>query len=117
LQLQPKQPTMIYQPGFDKVAKVESLAYEYALKGDNTSAINKYEEAIKLNPQNKNLYYNLGCIYTKIEEYQEAIAQFEQVLKLDPDDKQTHFNLSKIYEHLGNSSKSKSHYFTYLNLK
>ena len=116
LALKPKQPVLT--PGVtSKVNEIEILAYDYAQQGKYKESVKKYKEALKLNPDNKDIYYNLGSVYSRLGDYKNASKQFEKVLDLDPSDKQTHYNLSKIYEYIGDEAKAKSHYSTYLNLK
>ncbi len=44
----------------------------------------EFEKAIKINPQNSNLFSNLGIIYLKLEKEEKAKESFSKVLQIDP---------------------------------
>ena len=64
---------------------------EHLKKGDSfvqqkdyRSAIKEYDQAIKLDPQNADAYFNRGVANFKLEQYKWAIADFDHVIKIDP---------------------------------
>lgn len=65
-------------------------AYEAALvlyrKGQYRSAIEKLEEARGIDPQAKELPYNLALVHEKLGELDDAIKWFELYLTLEPDE-------------------------------
>jgi tetratricopeptide (TPR) repeat protein len=65
-------------------------AYEAALvlyrKGQYRAAIDKLEEARAIDPQAKELPYNLGLVHEKLGELDDAIKWFELYLTLEPDE-------------------------------
>ncbi len=53
-------------------------------KGKYAEAIDKLTEAVALDPDGKELHYNLGLIHEKMGNLDEALAAFETCLSLEP---------------------------------
>jgi tetratricopeptide (TPR) repeat protein len=68
------------------------IAYQEALKlyksGQYRAAVDKLVEARKLDPTAKELPYNLGLLYEKLGEIDNAIRSFELYLNLETDDEE-----------------------------
>jgi tetratricopeptide (TPR) repeat protein len=68
------------------------IAYQEALKlyksGQYRAAVDKLVEARKLDPTAKELPYNLGLLYEKLGEIDNAIKNFELYLTLETDDEE-----------------------------
>jgi tetratricopeptide (TPR) repeat protein len=67
----------------------DTLGWAFYQKGFYPSAIDMFQEAIKLAAKNKEpesatYHYHLGMAYAKAEQPTLARQQFERVLKLDP---------------------------------
>jgi len=58
----------------------------YARKGQYDLAIQDYNQAIKLNPNNVNAITNRGNAYFSKGQYDLAIQDYNQALKLNPND-------------------------------
>jgi tetratricopeptide (TPR) repeat protein len=58
----------------------------YRLKGEYDLALQDYEQAIRLNPDNANAYNNLGVIYRIKGEYDRAIAAYDEAIWLKNSD-------------------------------
>lgn len=54
--------------------------------GDWETAVNSFEEAVKLFPQSAEFHYNLGQMYLKVGEYSKAEKTLTQALLLNSDD-------------------------------
>ena len=52
--------------------------------GDKQGAIANYNQAIKLNPNRAEIYYNRGITYRFLGDNQYAINDFTKVLQLNP---------------------------------
>lgn len=57
-------------------------------------ALKTYEEAIKANPDNADLHFNLASLYLKRKESDKALAEFRIVKKLNPDDIESNFQVA-----------------------
>ena len=66
-------------------------------------AIEDYNKAINLKPDNPDAYNNRGTIYTKLGQYQLAIEDFNNAIRLNPDDADTYFNRGIVYFTQGNN--------------
>lgn len=88
-------------------------------KGDYERAIYLYEKIITSGKVDANVFYNLGCLYVKTEDYYRAIKSFEQVLlAMSPLSKDASYNLSVIYgKYLNDSQKAKYFYSRYKRLQ
>ena len=57
------------------------------------NAIEVYNEIIKSNNNNPELFYNLGNCYFRLDEIGKSILYYEKALKLNPSDEDIKFNL------------------------
>ena len=76
-----------------KVEELVELAKFYFLNKNYEEAIKKYEEALKLEPKDARIYYNLGIVYETMNIVDKAKQNFRLALQLDE-------NLSAAKEHL-----------------
>jgi len=61
--------------------------------GDYEKAASFYEELIKADKINSEVFYNLGNSYFKLKKIGKAVLNYERALRLNPRDKDTQFNL------------------------
>lgn len=59
------------------------LGQSYLLNKEYEQAIKKFSEALKINPHDPELYYNLGLAYEGAERPSDAIMMYEKTLQLD----------------------------------
>ncbi|MGA2680053.1 MAG: tetratricopeptide repeat protein [Sedimentisphaerales bacterium] len=78
-------------PGFDPA--LPNLARTYMKEGKYNEAIPVYEELIKRNYKNAELYYNLAMAFGMQEKYNDSIKYFNKSLELNPSDPDTHKQL------------------------
>jgi tetratricopeptide (TPR) repeat protein len=69
-------------------------------QGNYQKAKNLYEEIVRLQVANPDLYYNLGNACFRLKEYGHAVLYFERALKLNPNSSDIRFNLEKTKEHI-----------------
>ena len=60
-------------------------------------AIQDFDNALDLNPELGNIYYNRGFAYYCLKDYQQAIQNFDNALALNPDDAQAYTNQGVTY--------------------
>jgi len=58
-------------------------------EGSYEAAIVELEQALELDPDGKDLVYNLGLVYEKLGDVNRAIAQFERYLQMETDPSET----------------------------
>ncbi len=100
-------------------AKVVSLrpnlpAFEEALLLDEQGQADKaeqlYKKAIADKENLADSYCNLGILYSKNGNENEAIDAFTHCLKADPRHFEAHYNLANLFADLGNTALAKVHY-------
>ena len=69
-------------------------------KGEYEEAIQKYNEAVELNPNHAEFYNNRGNVKNKLRQYQEAISDFNKAIELDPNDAKAYHNRGVAKCHL-----------------
>lgn len=62
-----------------------AAANTYKQMGEPTSALKYYKEAMKLDPTNSDIYYNLGLTYFELNSEQSAKANLIKAINLDSD--------------------------------
>ena len=65
-------------------------------KEDFKEAVHVYTEAIKYNPENSDLYYNLGISYSRINEFSLAKDCFEKAVEINSDLYNAYYRLGQI---------------------
>ena len=69
-------------------------------------AIERHSEAIKLNPDFVEAYFDRAHVYCLIDDFDKAIKDFTRVIELDPDHAFTHVQRGKVYSKKGCSDRA-----------
>jgi len=77
-----------------------------SILGENNKAIEKYERAIKIDPNYVVAYSNWGVILGKQENFEEAIKKFEKVIEIDPNNVVAYSNWGAVLGKQGNFKKA-----------
>ena len=80
----------------DAVALV-SLGNLLSTRGDYAAAIDLYEQAISLEPDNVDYRLDFALALTQAGNREDAELQFRRVLETDPDDADAHYFLGELY--------------------
>jgi tetratricopeptide (TPR) repeat protein len=75
----------------------------YSGKGQNDRAIQDYDQAIKLNPNDADTFFDRGSVYSDKGQYDRAIQDFDQAIKLNP-------NLALAFNNRGFAYNNKGQY-------
>ncbi len=92
--------------------------------------INVYQKLVQLKPNNATLWYNLGVLYTKQGQKEEAKKSFEKAMQINPNDTSTLKSLRSLYKASKDTDKERdillklmkieptveSHYIDFYNL-
>ena len=94
---------------FDKDLTLEEI-FNLAVqnhKGKNlNSAIDLYNEVLKINPSNKDAHNNLGTLFQALGDNQKAKSYYEKAIELNPAFDLAHNNLGALLDKLGNNQKA-----------
>ena len=69
-------------------------------RGSYLDAVNRFKEAIELDPQFTEAIYNLGVTYQKLNAHDRAIDQFELAAGMNPGDPDYYFAIGNSYFHM-----------------
>jgi serine/threonine protein kinase/Tfp pilus assembly protein PilF len=81
----------------DAAAKAKALQTAALAEKDPEKAKSLLLEALKLDPKNVQMQFQLGLAYVKLKEYPSAIEIYQKVAELDPQFPDIYFNLGYAY--------------------
>ncbi|PYS56095.1 MAG: hypothetical protein DMG13_01035 [Acidobacteria bacterium] len=88
--------------------------YALGILRQDDRAIEKYIQAIRVDPIFIEAHHNLGLIYMRRNEYAKAAEAFTEVLRQDPKHVSSNLNLATIYKSRGNTALARNHLETVL---
>jgi tetratricopeptide (TPR) repeat protein len=80
-------------------------AEEANARGDVLAELQRYEEALALDPQHAATWNNKGNALAELQRYEESLSAYEQALALDPQDADAWDNKIAVLEDLGRSAE------------
>ena len=91
----------------DNVKAWTALGHCYLLKGEYQKCSTAYQRALQSSTDNKDpqLWYGVGLLYNKFDNYDQAEPAYQMVLKIEPDFEQKHeilYKLGLIYKKTDN---------------
>ena len=92
-----------------KHVKLVEEGNKYLKQDLHEEALNCYEEALKINPENPNVYYNIGLVYLGEEKYDDALKVYDELVKEYPDFMEAWRIKSFIYRDTENFRKLLNH--------
>ncbi|MCU0516480.1 MAG: tetratricopeptide repeat protein [Oscillatoria sp. Prado101] len=106
-------PPVRERPAFEEFF---SQGLSKASQGDHKGAIEEFCKALRLNPENSQIYYNRGRSRFKLGDTQGAIADLTHALQSNPGNAEAYFVLGNIYRKLDNYQRSIVNYTQALQL-
>ena len=88
----------------------ESLADIYLDEGEYKAAISELEIAYKLNPNKKELLYEIGNVFLKMGKHRKAKQYYSKVLQEKPDDYNSMARLGDLSSRMGDLEEALTHY-------
>ena len=82
----------------------------YGDMGDYPKAMANLDQAIKLNPNYSDGYYNRGVAYSKQGKYDLAKLDYDEAIKLNSEDGQSYYNRGRAHLALDNFKQAKNDY-------
>jgi len=102
------QKAMAVAPDHARVTIISQLGVTYDTMGKRDEAMRIYQDALKMNPGNKDILFNLGRLYLMREDYPSAIKQLDEVLKNDPEDFNVNYQVGVSYLMIGEQLNKKA---------
>ncbi len=82
----------------------------FILEGGIQEAIEQYEQALQLDPNDSYISFNLATALMRAGHFKEAIGHLEQVIRVEPGDAQAHYNLGVALVRLGQPVQAMGHF-------
>jgi len=89
----------------------------YAKKAEYDMAIDEYTRAIKINPDNGDVYYRRGKVYAVMDKHDEAINDFTSALQQIPDNPKVYYRRASSYLARGDTDLTIRDYTNAIELK
>ena len=98
---------------FDGKALCDAVWEDTSLWSRNyTEAINKFQRALSLDPENTTALINLGAAYSDTGKHHLALETLMKAERLGSDDKNLYFNIAVVMTNLGKHRSKVKVYFT-----
>jgi tetratricopeptide (TPR) repeat protein len=72
----------------------------YEIVGRYQDAVDEYSEAVKLNPENSDVHFNLGWALMESKRYIEALVPLKKSIRLNPKNTDAYYSLGWVYGEL-----------------
>jgi len=89
---------------------LEKTAQRWLDEGIKFGRLQKYEEAIRLDPNHATAYNNKGNALYVLRRYEEALVAYEQAIRLDPNDATAYKGKGDAFTKLGNLREARQAY-------
>jgi tetratricopeptide (TPR) repeat protein len=96
-------------PGNLSVA-YSNRGHNFLRKDDLESALQDFNEAIRIDPKNAQAWTNRGEAYQRKKDYQKAISDHTEAIRLDPKHPDAWFNRGIAYHNMGNEERAVADY-------
>ena len=83
-----------------------NLGYAHYQAGQSAKAIETYQQALRINPEDAWAWFNLGIAYRKAGQTAKAIEAYQQALRTNPEYAGVWYNLGIAYAEAGQSAKA-----------
>ena len=87
---------------------VDDATFEFTM-GDHAAALQKLEEAVKIDPACVAAWHAMAEIYFDMDDYEKALEAGQIAVGLKEEDVHIHTSLSRIWMELGNKEEAEKH--------
>ena len=94
----------------DSLSALNQLGLIYAQQNDLPRAIDFFQRALNLAPDNPSLHNNIAAAYRKLHQMDKAIHHYHQAIALEPDYAEAHNNLAALFAIQNNYQGALKHY-------
>lgn len=81
-------------------------AIDELMQGNNQTALNEINQALKINPKNSNYYYIRGMILQEMNDLNKALVDYVRALSINPKHKDATMKCAIVYAKLNDKTKS-----------
>lgn len=93
-----------------------NIAFDLSSQGDNSQAVEYYEEALQFSPDNVKIVNNLGLSLFKSGNVDAAVARFNEALQKDPDNAKAHNNMAIVFASIGQTDAAITHFLKVIHI-
>jgi len=97
--------------------RIAALARSLPVEQGNDDLLTAFKKAVKLNPQNVNLWSSLGDIYSQLNRSGDALQAFRKATRLDPKNANLWVRLGDIYRRVERIDDARKAYRTAIRLE
>jgi tetratricopeptide (TPR) repeat protein len=83
---------------------------ELLAQGKAAEAVEVFKEAMRLNPKDDDVHYNLGLALARLGKYEESIQQYQEALRIFPNYAEAHNNLGNVLMRLDRNDEAIQHF-------
>jgi tetratricopeptide (TPR) repeat protein len=98
--------------GGPNAATVYNLANVLSAWGKNEAALERYHQALEIDPGYGKAWNNLGGVLMELQQFDKAISAYQNAIELGNAD--SHYNLASLLEQSGSFDEARSHWQAYL---
>lgn len=98
------------QSGNPEVEKLVEIGNSYFDQENYPKAIEYYQKAINIDPNQSTPYNNIGAAYSRMDNYDKAFEYYKKALAIDPNDPVRQNNMGDIYYNRGDYDNAIEHY-------
>ena len=92
------------------------LAIAYKEMENHSLALQCYDKAVALNPNDLELIFEIGCHLLKIDDLSNAYKTFRHILSISPESSGAHTNIGEIYYRIRKHDKAAQHWKTAIDI-
>lgn len=92
------------------------LAIAYKEMENHSLALQCYDKAVALNPNDLELVFEIGCHLLQINDLSNAYKTFRHILSISPESSGSHTNIGEIYSRIRKHDAAEKHWKTAVNL-
>jgi tetratricopeptide (TPR) repeat protein len=86
------------------------LGTHLKVQGHYKEGLSKYHEALTYDPKYAPAYYNIGVVYSELQQYQEALSNYSKAIELNPYYCEAYCNIGVIYKNMDRLEEAISYY-------
>jgi tetratricopeptide (TPR) repeat protein len=94
--------------GFREEANADELGFKQ-YRENVLKQIAEHKEALKKDPSDAKIHFQLGVSYLALGRHEEEIAEYLEAIRIKPDFAEAHFNLAQAYDYLEDGVHSIRH--------